>query len=49
MKKFTITKNVAKLGDNSIIVIPKALKDEIKHKDLVEVTIKILKSGERNE
>lgn len=45
MKEFTITKQVSKQGDNSIIVIPKFLQDEIKHKDLVELRIKVLKRG----
>lgn len=45
MKEFTITKQVSKQGDNRIIVIPKFLQDEIKHKDLVELRIKVLKRG----
>lgn len=44
MKEFTITKKVAKQGDNSIIIIPKLLKEDIKPNDIVELKIKILKS-----
>ena len=46
MKEFTITKQVAKQGDNSIIVLPKFLKGEINHKDIVEVRIKVIRTEE---
>jgi len=42
MKTFTITKRVAKLGEQAIIVIPKMLQDVIKPRTLVELKIKIL-------
>ena len=44
MKEFTLTKQVSKLGDNSIIVIPKFLTGDIHPKDVVEIRIKVLKS-----
>ena len=43
MKEFTITKQVAKQGDNSIIIIPKFLKEEIRPQDVVEVKIRVIK------
>ena len=43
MKEFTLTKQVSKLGDNSIIVIPKFLAKEIQPKDVVEVRIRLLR------
>ena len=42
MNEFTIRKKIAKHGDNSIIVIPKLLKEELKPKTIVELNIKIL-------
>ncbi len=41
-KEFTIRKKIASQGDNSIIVIPKLLKEELKPKTIVEINIKIL-------
>ncbi|MBI5064821.1 hypothetical protein HZA97_01165 [Candidatus Woesearchaeota archaeon] len=49
MSKFIITKNIAKHGDNSIIVIPKVLRGELQPKTLVKLTIEVIrKPGEEN-
>ena len=45
-KEYTIRKKIAKHGENSIIVIPKLFKEELKPKTIVEINIKIL--GEQN-
>ncbi|HLA23268.1 MAG TPA: hypothetical protein VJZ93_01900 [Candidatus Nanoarchaeia archaeon] len=45
-KEYTIRKRIAKHGENSIIVIPKLLKDELKPKTIVELNIKIIKRWE---
>ncbi len=45
-KEFTIRKKIAKSGKNSIIVIPKLLRDELKPSTIVELNIKILEEGE---
>lgn len=44
-KRFTIRKKIAKHGDNSIIVIPKLLRDELKPKTIVELTIDVLEEA----
>jgi len=49
IKEYTIRKKIAKHGENSIIVIPKLLKGELKPKTIVEVNIKILEEVEENE
>ena len=41
-KEYTIRKKIAKHGENSIIVIPKLLKEELKPKTIVEINIKVL-------
>ena len=41
-KEFTIRKKIAKHGDNTIIVIPKLLQNDLKPKTIVELNIKIL-------
>ena len=41
MNEYTITKKVAKQGDNGIIILPKVL--QIKPNSLVELKIKVLK------
>ena len=50
-KQFTIRKKIAKLGKNSIIVIPKLLNTELSPKTIVEINIKILEKpkGEKVE
>lgn len=45
-KEYTIRKRIAKHGENSIIVIPKLLRDELKPSTIVELNIKILEEGE---
>ena len=49
MKEYTIRKKIAKHGQNSIIVIPKLLRDELKPKTIVELNIKILEVPSKNE
>ncbi len=41
-KEYTIRKKIAKHGDNSIIVIPKLLREELRPRTVVEVNIKVL-------
>ena len=41
-KEYTIRKKIAKHGENSIIVIPKLLREELKPRTIVEINIKIL-------
>jgi hypothetical protein len=41
-REFTLRKKIASQGDNSIIVIPKLLREELKPKTIVELKIKIL-------
>ncbi len=45
MIEFIITKQISKQGSNNLIIIPKSLKGELKPKDLVEVRIKLIRSG----
>ncbi len=45
-KEYTIRKKIAKHGENSIIVIPKLLRGELKPKTVVELNIKILEEVE---
>ena len=49
MKEFNIRKKIAKHGENSIIVIPKLFKDELKPKTIVEINIKVLEVPEQDE
>ena len=42
MEEITLTKKIAKHGNQNIIVIPQFLKDKLKHKSIVEVRIKVL-------
>jgi len=44
--RYVITKNIAKHGKNSIIVIPSILKDELRPRTTVKVTIEVLKKPE---
>ncbi|MBS3091133.1 hypothetical protein J4217_01645 [Candidatus Pacearchaeota archaeon] len=41
-KEYTIRKKIASQGENSIIVIPKLLRDELKPHTIVEINIQIL-------
>jgi len=45
-KSYTITKRIAKHGNQSIIVIPSFLQDELKPKTIVEVKINVVKEAE---
>ena len=45
-KSYTITKKIAKHGDQAIIVIPKFLQDELKPKTIVEIKINIVKEAQ---
>lgn len=42
MKEITLTKQIVKHGNQSIIIVPKILENLLKPKTLVEVKIKIL-------
>gem|GEM_PF-1403518 len=44
IKEYTITKKLAKQGDNSILVIPKDLKEDLKPGMLVKVIFNVLRS-----
>ena len=46
MTEFTLTKQISKQGEQSIIVIPKILNQKLRPKTLVEVRIKILEEAE---
>ena len=45
IKKYTITKKIAKHGNQAIIVIPKLLEEELRPGKIAEITIELL--GER--
>jgi hypothetical protein len=45
-KEYTIRKRIAKHGENSIIVIPKLLRDELKPSTVVDLNIKIVGEAE---
>lgn len=45
-KTFTITKKIAKHGNQAVIVIPSFLQQDLKPKTIVEVKINILKEAE---
>ncbi|MBS3075028.1 hypothetical protein J4429_01060 [Candidatus Pacearchaeota archaeon] len=45
-KEYTIRKRIAKHGENSIIVIPKLLRDELRPSTIVEINIKVLEEAE---
>ena len=42
MKKFILTKKIAKHGSQNIIILPTFLKDSLKPKTLVRVTIDVI-------
>jgi hypothetical protein len=46
VERYTITKNIAKHGENSIIVIPSVLKAELPPKTTVKVTIEVIRRNE---
>lgn len=43
MDEFTLTKKIAKHGNQSIIVLPKILYEDLKPQTLVELKIKVLR------
>ena len=46
MEEFTLTKQIVKHGNQSIIILPKILENLLKPKTLVELRIKILNKPE---
>ena len=46
MDEFTLTKQIVKHGNQSIIILPKILENMLKPKTLVELKIKIIKKVE---
>lgn len=49
MKQFIITKKIAKHGKQSVIVVPALLKDHLKPKTVVKLTIDVLEKPEDKE
>jgi len=47
MKKFTITKKIAKSGNNNIIIIPKYFKEVLKPNTIVKLDIEIMDLSEQ--
>jgi len=45
MQTLTITKQIAKQGSQSIIVLPKVFENILKPRDLVEVKIKLIQKN----
>ncbi len=45
-KSYTLTKKISKHGNQAIIVIPSFLKEELKPKTIVEITISVVKEAE---
>ena len=45
-KSYVITKRIAKHGNQSIIVLPSLLKDELRPKTIVKVTLEIIRGPE---
>ena len=48
-KRYTITKKVAKHGDQAVIVIPRLLEQELKPGTVAEIKIIVLKEAENGE
>ena len=46
IKRFTITKKIAKHGNQAVIVIPSFLQEDLKPKTIVEVKINVIKEYE---
>jgi hypothetical protein len=44
-KQFNIRKKIAKHGENSIIVIPKLLQNELRPKMIVDIQIKVVEEA----
>jgi len=49
MDEFTLTKQISKQGQQSIIIIPAFLKEKLKPKTLVEIKTKVLDGVIENE
>ena len=47
MKRYIITKRIAKQGKKSIICIPSLLQDELKPSTIVKVTLDVIKEAEK--
>ncbi len=47
-KTYTITKKIAKHGNQAVIIIPSFLQNELKPKTIVEVKINIVKGAEND-
>lgn len=45
-KTFTITRKIAKHGEQQVIVIPSFLRDELKPKTIVEARLTIIREAE---
>lgn len=48
MKQFVLTKKIAKHGKQAIIVLPTLLKDELRPKTVVKLTIDVIRKPEEN-
>jgi len=48
-KKFVLTKKIAKHGKQAIIVLPTLLKEELKPKTVVKLTIDVIKEADDKE
>ena len=42
MTEFTLTKQISKQGEQSVIIIPTFLREKLKPKTLVEIKIKVI-------
>ncbi len=49
MKKFTITKKIAKHGSQAIVVIPRILEQELSPGTVVEMTFHIVREAENEQ
>ncbi len=47
-KSYTLTKKIAKHGNQAVIVIPSFLKNELKPRTIVEVKLSIVKEAEND-
>jgi antitoxin component of MazEF toxin-antitoxin module len=45
MKTYTITKKIAKQGNQAVILIPKLLRDELRPSTVVKLTIDVLREA----
>ena len=48
MNEIILTKQVAKHGNQSIIILPKFLESEIRPKDIVELRLKLVKKSRKD-